>query len=183
MKCSLCVELIAAKLTGTLPEDTDRELEKHLAGCSRCRAELQLQRKIHASLLEAAPSGLPDGFTQRIRYELKASDRAARRRLAWGSLVPVAALATGIVLAFVFRFQIDRVVPPAMEGLASRIAGPLASFGDGILALLARLPAPAEESTWIEGIQPLLTNTLVLSVGACVAIFWALGKVYTYLVE
>jgi anti-sigma factor RsiW len=183
MRCSDYIEWIAEKIAGSLPEAKSRELEKHLAVCSRCRAELLLQSRIHASLLETAPSGLPDDFTQRIKQQVKVSDRRIRYRSALGSLAPVAALAAGIVLAFVFRLQIDRILPPALEGFANRIAAPLATLGDHVLVMLASLPAPAEDSTWVESAQPLLTNTLVLSIGACIAVLWALTKVYTYLAE
>lgn len=181
MSCSRYIEWIAARLAGSLAEDRNRELEKHLATCPRCRAELLLQKRIHTSLLKTEQSGLTAGFTERIVGQVRQRERLNRRSMRLANLLPAAALAAGILLAFVFRFQIDRYVPPAMEGFANRIAGPLVTLGDGVLSLLARLPAPPQDNGWTGWVPSVMTNTLVLSAVACAGVFWALSKVRSYL--
>jgi hypothetical protein len=181
MSCERYVEWIAARLAGSLAEDRAKELEKHMAECSRCRAELLLQKRIQTSLVKAESSGLTAGFTERIVDEVRRRERRERRLTGFTNLLPAAALAAGVVLAFVFRFQIDRYVPPAVEGFVNRIAAPLTAFGDGVISLLGKLSATPLETGWSGWAPSVMTNTLVPSAVALAAVFWALLRVRSYL--
>jgi anti-sigma factor RsiW len=182
MRCSQYAVWIARKLDGSLAARNIEELEEHLAHCSRCRAELHLQKKILGSLKQEMPSGLSSGFTQRVSARAVDIARSRRRNLRLPDLVPVLAVAAAAVLLLAFRTDLARVVPPLMTAFAESITGPLASVGDGVLRVLAALPAiPSEHTAFMDRMyKPLMTSMTAVAV-ACVAVLWAFSRVRAFL--
>jgi len=114
---------------GDLPLDLARKVEAHVAGCSRCAAELEAWRRLRGVLLDSREPEQADasGLWQRLEPRLDVVDAAAglrppwwRRPVVWG-----AGLAAALLLG----------LGPALwraTGVGSRASAPL------------RPPAPAE---------------------------------------
>jgi anti-sigma-K factor RskA len=69
-------ELLGPYLLGGLSVEEERELERHLEGCSRCRGELERSRRAHALLRATAgvapPPELKDRVLAQVRGEIPA---------------------------------------------------------------------------------------------------------------
>jgi anti-sigma-K factor RskA len=69
-------ELLGSYLLGELSDEEERELERHLEGCSRCRSELERVRRAHTLLRATAdvapPPGLKDRVLAQARREIPA---------------------------------------------------------------------------------------------------------------
>lgn len=102
MSCDRYLELLSARLDGTLTEAEERELEEHLAACPDCRAagaQLAALRDAFPELEEeAAPEGFARGVMDRIRAEEKKVVPLFRRPgfRALTGLAACAALAVGL---------------------------------------------------------------------------------------
>jgi anti-sigma factor RsiW len=89
--CGTIRELIPDFIGSRLAEEAVETVERHLAECGECRAELELAQMIFASRARA-PEGLLDRVTR-----VTAESRHAPSRTWWGvSAAAVAALALGI---------------------------------------------------------------------------------------
>lgn len=127
-------DLLGAYALDAVELDERRRVEAHLAGCSRCRAEVADHRDTAASLAFAggdAPAGLWDRIAGEIRAgrpdsvpERGATARARRRRwiapaAAAASIVAAAALGAQVVLE---RDRVDRAetASATVERLAER---------------------------------------------------------------
>ncbi len=60
MKCEEVKPYLAAYLDGELPPETKKQVERHLAGCAECSAELEEMRRIRNLLSQIEPPKLPD---------------------------------------------------------------------------------------------------------------------------
>jgi anti-sigma factor RsiW len=185
MKCSDYVAWISLKLDGTLSEGEVRDLETHLAECSRCRAELALQKKLIHSLKQEVPARLPASFTRQVTQRAKGLAGAERRRrLRLADFLPALLPAAAAVLLIVFNRQISAAVSPSMEAIAESAGGPLVSAGDRIAAALSSLATASDGSPLgSESLASILSNTYVGLTIACAAITWAFTKAYTFLRE
>jgi anti-sigma-K factor RskA len=99
-------ELAAAYALDALDEAERREFEEHLAGCERCRAELDGLRDTAAALAyvpegPAPPPALRERVLQRVHADRASNVVPLRRRLALPAVATVAvvAAAAAIVLA------------------------------------------------------------------------------------
>jgi anti-sigma factor RsiW len=74
-------QLLPWFVNGTLDEVQRLTLERHLAECATCRADLALEREVHASMTAATPiEYIPAASLQRLRARLDAqSDEGALR--------------------------------------------------------------------------------------------------------
>lgn len=123
-------ELIPWYLNGTLDESARRRLDRHLPTCLRCRADLNLERAVHAKMTaQPAVEYMPVASLKRLNAtldELQAgtehrSDvlpaaqplkRTARKRLPLERFALAASLvlvAVGIGLVMVDRVTVDRM--------------------------------------------------------------------------
>jgi anti-sigma factor RsiW len=184
MLCSEYAIWIARKLDGSLAAGNLKELERHLARCSRCRAELYLQQSILGSLKQEMPSGLSTDFTQRVSARALDMARSRRRILRLPDLVPVLAVASAAVLLLVFRTNLADVIPPLMTAFAESVSGPLGLVGDGVLRLLAALPEiPSEHVAFMGRVYEPLMTTMTAAAVACAAVLWSYSKVRAFLSE
>ncbi|HEY6689813.1 MAG TPA: anti-sigma factor [Rubrobacter sp.] len=90
-------ELLGPYLLGELTVEEERELERHLEGCSGCRGELARTRQTHDLLRGLAAGGPPPELKARVlaraRGEIPATSRGR-----WRLWVPAAALLAIAVL-------------------------------------------------------------------------------------
>ncbi|MFH1312223.1 MAG: zf-HC2 domain-containing protein [Candidatus Eisenbacteria bacterium] len=180
MKCSDFVGWIGRKLDGSLSEDQLLTLDRHLATCGRCRAELNLQRRIVESLEEEGSSGLSAGFTQRVSEHVRRKSPGERFAWRWPALVPAFASAAAAVLVFVFRTGIAAAVAPRMERFGATVATPLASVGQSVLDIFAAAPDLTGRSITItESVSPIPLTVLAAASIACLAVAVAFYKAST----
>jgi anti-sigma-K factor RskA len=90
-------ELLGPFLLGDLSVEEERELERHLEGCSGCRGELARARQTHGLLRELAAGGPPPALKDRVLARAR-GEIPARSRVGWRLWVPAAALLTIAVL-------------------------------------------------------------------------------------
>jgi anti-sigma-K factor RskA len=84
-------EFLGPYLLGELSAEEERELERHLEGCSGCRDELARARQAHDLLRELATVGPPPELKDRVLART-GGDTPARSRGGWKVWVPAAAL-------------------------------------------------------------------------------------------
>ena len=90
-------EFLGPYLLGELSVEEERELERHLEGCSGCRGELARARQTHDLLRELAAGGPPPPEL-RDHVLARAGGGAARSRGRWRLWVPAAVLLVVAVL-------------------------------------------------------------------------------------
>ncbi|MDQ3603440.1 MAG: anti-sigma factor [Actinomycetota bacterium] len=90
-------ELLGPFLLADLSVEEERELERHLEGCSGCRGELARARQTHGLLRELAAGGPPPALKDRVLARAR-GEIPARSRVGWRLWVPAAALLTIAVL-------------------------------------------------------------------------------------
>ena len=84
-------ELLGPYLLGELSVEEERELERHLEGCSGCRVELARARQSHDLLRGLAAGGPPAELKDRVLAQAR-GEIPARSRGGWRLWVPAAAL-------------------------------------------------------------------------------------------
>ncbi|GIU97787.1 MAG: hypothetical protein KatS3mg013_1590 [Actinomycetota bacterium] len=122
-------ELLAAAADGSLRDPERAELEAHLAGCARCREELDLARRARAALRNLPTPDVPAELGSRVRAE-------AHARPGWGRWPAAVAGIAAAVLALAIALPrlggppplvADRagapedVAAPAVERIASEL--------------------------------------------------------------
>ena len=134
-------------LDGRLNEPEQVRLAEHLAGCARCRRELEALKWLkHQALNQLPVEEVPPALTARVRAGLDAEDAAARggsrhrtgfRPLRW-------AIAAGLAAAALF---VVFLVSRASGNLPERVARNFAEFAAGRIPLgvTAREPRVVEE--------------------------------------
>ncbi len=104
MNCNEARECLAGLLYGELSAGRAAEIEKHLAGCPSCSAEYgalqRLRRMLDVSRPPAVQVDIPRLYEQAARQQAHRLRRWRRAALA------VAAMAAGLLLAFVLRVEI-----------------------------------------------------------------------------
>ncbi|HEX9755341.1 MAG TPA: zf-HC2 domain-containing protein [Gemmatimonadales bacterium] len=130
-----------------LPPEGQRDVEAHLAGCERCRRELDLLRRVRAAVREGLPSReVPPALLERVTAALAAETavsgasrppaakavRSLRRRVLVGL-----ALAAGLILAVV-------LARPGRQDPVAAAAEDFAGYRAGRLALELETNDPAE---------------------------------------
>lgn len=181
MKCSDYVVWIAHRLDGSLTEREAEELEAHLVGCSRCRAEMALQKKLVHSLKQEIPVRLPGDFTRRVSQRAARLARQESRRFRLADLVRAVPVAAGLALLVIFSRDLAGIIAPAMESIAGAIGGPLAVFGESIAGPLSQSSAASGQGLpYAETLSRILANTYVGVTIACAAVAWAFSRAYAF---
>jgi hypothetical protein len=98
-------EALAGLLYGELPPAEAEAVQKHLAGCSACRAEYAALRHVRAAL-DAAPEPVEPPGVDLARLYREAARRQARRLRRWRRLA-VAALAAAAALLVAFGLKLE----------------------------------------------------------------------------
>ena len=151
---------LSAYIDGRLPATSRARLEKHLQGCSECRAELaSLQETV--DLLHALPTvKLPRSFL------LPASQAVAQRqirrvRLGYSYLQAATAAATALLVLVVsgealLRYQPAQ--PPEASGVVETEATAAAPYAEPATGVLSAVPEASVESLSAEGETPALAQ-------------------------
>ena len=184
MRCVLYTQWISRMLDRSLPENELRELEEHLSCCSRCRAELLLQKKIRDALAGPLPPGLSADFTEQVTRKAAALAPRVRRPRRWPALVPAVALSAAAVALLSLSPVLARLVPWPAESLVGSLLAPVARVWHALFSLL---PGPADLG--LDRIPALprsgdpLVATVVALLLAGVSVVWAFRYVFAFLRE
>jgi anti-sigma-K factor RskA len=119
-------ELLGPYLLGELSVEEERELERHLEGCSGCRGELARARQTHDLLRGLATGGPPPELKDRVLARA-GGEIPARPRGGWRLWVPAAAL---LVIAFLGAGLLWTITQDSSEGIPLAASAP-ASEGGG----------------------------------------------------
>ena len=106
-------ELLGPYLLGELSVEEERELERHLEGCSGCRGELARARQTHDLLRGLATGGPPPELKDRVLARA-GGEIPARPRGGWRLWVPAAAL---LVIAFLGAGLLWTITQDSSEGI------------------------------------------------------------------
>ena len=88
-------ELLAEYVDGTLPSRARDEVERHLAGCERCREEVDLARHAREALTGLPPLEPPEGIPLAVRREER--QRRSTPAVSWlGRVAAVVVLVAGV---------------------------------------------------------------------------------------
>ena len=182
MSCSKWVGQISRMLDESLADDDLGMLEKHLAGCSGCRAEVVLQKKIETALKVDALSGLPADFAQRVGEEALRIEKRARRTRLWLVLVPPLAAGTAAVVFFFLGMDLAAQSPSMFEPVASVLVKPLVWASQVILGLfgglaeLQRRHFPSID--WTSGSAGIMAPAMLIG---SIPALWGFRKILVYL--
>lgn len=126
---------LAGYLVETLTPDQRREVEEHLAGCARCRAEADSLREWRAAL-EAVPEamlleGPPEGgdlLLQRTLRQVRQESSGQRRRRAAlltsaAAVVAVAVVGAGVLAGRATAPETPTAQPPIASALPTDVPG------------------------------------------------------------
>jgi hypothetical protein len=140
MNCHRAGDLLSPYLEGELSPARAADLEAHVAGCARCRAELADLRRAVGALRTPPPLVQPVGLLAEFRSRLETPARRPhpffRPPALW--LVPAGAIAAGLLIG---------VVISRSQMLAPRPAGRLASGSPASgpqMASAPHVPSPPE---------------------------------------
>jgi hypothetical protein len=162
---------------GTLSGDKKSELEQHLTGCARCRAELLLQKRITGALVEEVRPRLSIDFTQRVsRRALEIAELEGRAPL-WPRLATALTLAVSACALVFIGAELSRKSSGVLWPFADTFSTAIARVGDvlsGILLDVVRLPG--RYLTGLEGLSDPLSLGLILVVSV-LPLMWCFQKV------
>jgi anti-sigma-K factor RskA len=119
-------ELFGPYLLGELSVEEERELERHLEGCSGCRGELARARQTHDILRELAAGGPPPELKARVLARAT-GEIPATSRGRWRLWVPAAAL---LAIAVLGAGLLWALTEDSSEGIPLTATAP-ASEGSG----------------------------------------------------
>lgn len=107
--CREALPLLSAHLDGDLAPETAAAVERHLASCAACRAELGLLRLTVGALRELPELPPPAGILAGVRAGIRPVPWHVRVRSAlagrWWAQVPIGALATLVLVIGIALFQ------------------------------------------------------------------------------
>ena len=98
MRCDDAIGLFTRYRDGDLDPATRADLEAHLAGCARCRAEYEAIDTVRALLRELRPEPAPSTLVSGVRTRLRRRPERPREVL-WRWALPAAAAAALVVVA------------------------------------------------------------------------------------
>lgn len=137
-------DALQALLDGRLEGEERDAVERHLAACASCRAELTALRWTRERLADLSRAPAPPGLTSRLHAALDAEDAAAGRSR-FPRWLPLAAAALVVALVAVPLWWAGRG-PDAV----GKVREDLASVASGELPLEAKGLAPAELEEWFD---------------------------------
>jgi anti-sigma factor (TIGR02949 family) len=106
-----------------LPEESAREVERHLATCPQCAAELEARARIRAQLQTAVrATAAPVALEARVRQAVRNTPRERPRTGLWA-----VAAAAGVIIC-VFLVNQLRLASNPQEDILRKTSGPLAAI-------------------------------------------------------
>ena len=181
MNCVDYLELIARDLEGALSASESRELHSHLSHCSRCRAELLLQRTLTEALRDAPPAELSLDFTARVVREALATTPEKPPLPIWpiaiATLSVLSAVASAVwgeqLRALLAAAPVRELFSPALTWMAE-VAGRTSSWTSNLPTLDMPTIVPS-----LGALERLLAASLLSSV----PLIWCFYQVYAFLRE
>jgi len=149
--CRKLRERLPEQADGSLQGRTRTEMERHLASCARCRAELDDLRLVIRAVRAVQPETMPEDLAPRAQRAARPSAAPLAPGQFWARVAVPVALATGLVaLALAFRTtgpeSMARLSRQTAGGLAGRTPREVASSGRAmppVPAVVPAAPAPA----------------------------------------
>lgn len=90
MNCGQVRKYLPLYIDSDLPDEKACEIEKHLAGCEKCRVEMDKYIRIKEALGGLEETPLPDGYEERLEKKMD-TEKEARPLLKWITAIVVAA--------------------------------------------------------------------------------------------
>ncbi len=177
MSCSDRVDRISRMLDGSLDDRELRGLERHMAGCERCRAEFLLQKEIEAALGAEVHSGLSAGFTERVSAKALEISKRGRRPRPWLVLVPPLATAAAATSLFFLGLDLVSANPSAFDSIVSVLLKPVASLSQVFSGLSASASKLQGAGGGYAGAAGLVVATLISLVPAA----WGFRRVFVFM--
>jgi anti-sigma factor RsiW len=182
MRCGDYIEWIARKLEGTLPEPQACELDEHLTRCSRCRAEILLQKRLMATLAQEPASELPADFTELVVHRAREIALEETRVPVWPTMLAALALVAGVTAVALAGADQLR----ALGSLSGSISRPLSPALAWIADAMGRVFGRASDlpTVQIPPMAPLsgtLERALAATLLASVPLVWGFYQVYAFL--
>jgi anti-sigma factor RsiW len=182
MNCRDCIGLVSRKLSGLVSEPERQELERHLAECPGCRAELRLQQRIHEALSEPVPPVLAGGFAERVTRRALAQARREGRSRTLGYLLPVFANAVALVLVILYSGQIARGLAPSFGAIGDGFAAGFAWIGHWVGETLHEMGrTESAAGGLIDQAAPWAVWMWGTTAAALALVGWALSRAYAFL--
>ncbi len=122
-ECERLRERLPEYAEGRLVGRPRAQLERHLAGCSRCAAEVGDLRTVIGAIRAIPADEAPEDLVGRVRAALRErAPASAAAKLLWARLaVPVAVLTGAVAIALVLRTPSTRQLAPAVTPPAKAI--------------------------------------------------------------
>lgn len=146
MKCQRASALLQLYVDHRLDYRRLGALEAHLAGCARCRHDLDAFSAVCAAMAEPEPLAMPADLTARIMARIADSEaqralaKRARYRVSWSDARLAALFATATTLLFVLISPALRLAAgDALRGAFPGLIAALLAPGPGSIAWLAWL--------------------------------------------
>ena len=182
MNCYDSIELVSRKLSGLISETERHQLERHLAECPGCRAELRLQQRIQEVLSEPVPAALADDFAERVTRRALAGSRREGRARALGYLLPIFVNAMVLILVILYRGQIARALAPSFGAIGEGVAAGVAWIGHGVGEALREIGGTESAAGGlIDAAAPQAVWMWTTTAAAVALVGWALSRAYAFL--
>lgn len=112
MNC-LAVRRIISSNTSLDSSDESREVLRHIANCTTCKAYYEKQLKFNAVLKKAVEINVPEGLAARVlvEHKLQQKQELNKKKYSWG------AMAASVMLVFALAAVTTLQSPPALAGV------------------------------------------------------------------
>ena len=152
MRCKKVIAQLSAYLDGQLTAAEREAVRLHLAGCARCRAEMEALDRTAYAVADLprlqAPAGLRDKVLAKLDGVTPVAARHPRWRMYWGA---AAAVAFALVIMFL-------TVPPDYHRAELAAAAPAEKNAPGMEVALANRGGAAGPKGKVDNLAQTLTN-------------------------
>lgn len=182
MDCADWARLIARRLDGTLPTHQAEALDGHLFVCTRCRAELLLQRRILEALSEEPAPTLSPDFTRRVCEIAQGTAEREKRVAAWLDLIPGLAIVITAAVLLIAGGGVLRVLTAEIGTAARHMTAPAAWLAGAVGSVFGSISNVLHVR--IPGAQLLpasLSNAVLATVLAGLTALWGFYETYGFL--
>lgn len=124
MKCKEVRKLLSVYIDGPLDKERTAALEAHIAGCERCRHELELFSAYRVRMASLKEAKAPSGFIEGVRSRIRSAEKEGSKKKPLFSLprikVPLelaGALAVVLIAVVIFRNVIPQKEQPPVPAV------------------------------------------------------------------